>query len=560
MLLSDVIYAYSPLESDSLKVPVTRLPVPATARGLEGVSVSAQGDEGAPVSATTESGIYLRTSFDDWYNRIHVVPAALALGNIAGAVQRTVRVWNAFFVPAVLEDFSLTPGQGLSYTSSVELPVSLPPLEDVTYDINVSADGPPIISGEAVWTIDGVGYVVPITGQRSVLFGFRPDWKMSRVNETYEWSTTVQQSYSGFEQVMERRPEPRRILDYRFRLFKHDAQMFDEAVFGWTGRTFGLPWWPDRTSLTQHAAAGASVLYLDTAGRSFKAGAPAVLFVTSTDYEMLDVREVYADRIVINGTLSRDWSIGARAYPVLPAVPAAEFATARPLPHVLDGSARFTASPTDSAINLPVEPAPATYRGYELYTGETNWRAPLQVTLTARRKDVDGGAGPLSIRRKADFPLVVRGFSWMLRDRAAAWALKAFFARRRGRRYPVWMPSGLADFVPLADIASGQNSMRVRRSEYGRLIGNNEARRDVVLILRNGPPLARRILAVEDEGTDSLVTFTEAFDAPIPVGAIKRVSYLGLYRLASDSVTFAWVTGAVSEVDVNFVLKKDRDS
>lgn len=558
-MLPDALYAYSALESNNLKVALTHLPAPLTAASLS-PSIGVSDDQADPDPNTPffEDGQYLRTSFDDWYYRIHIIPSTLALGNIAGDVQRTVVVWNAYFSPVELQDFELTSGQGLSYSSAITPPADIPTLEDVTYFINVSSSGPATITGEAVWTIDGVEYVVPISGQRSVLFGFRPDWKMQRVNETYEWLNTLNTSYSGYEQVMSIREEPRRILDYRLRLHDREARLFDESAFGWTGRLFGLPWWPDRSPLTSAALENSNIIYLDTTARSFGENGSALLYRNAFEYEILDVAEVHEDHLVLNNSLARDWPIGSHVYPVLSAIPQEDIATSRAASNHIDSAMRFTVSPTDAILNLPDEEAPQTYRGYEMYTKETNWRAPLGINLTARRKEVDGVLGPLTIRRKADFPLVMRGFSWMLKNRDQARELLAFFARRAGRRVPVWMPSGTDDFKLLEDIPSGQNAIRVERSEAGRLIGVNEARRDVVLVLRSGGRIARRILAVEDDGNESTVTFSEAFDDAISLSDVKRVSYLGLYRLASDTVTFAWATTSIAEVDVNLVLKKDR--
>lgn len=559
ILIPDSVFAYSPLETDNLKVALTPLPTVQSAGMADDLlAASSQGAAGAAVTLLQESGVYVASAFDDWYYRIHLLPASLHLGNIAGDTQRTVYLWNAFFEPVTLEDFALTPGQGLTYSSAVTPPGAIPALEGVAYDILVSGSGPPTISGEAVWTVDGVEYVVEITGQRSVLFGFRPHWKMQRVNETYEWLNTLQTTYSGYEQVMSIREEPRRVLDYRFRLHDRSARLFDEEVFGWTGRVFGLPWWPERSPLTEGAVPGSQVVYLDTVGRSFVAGGQGVLLTSAHEYEMLDIAEVHDDRLVVNNSLAQPWGRGTPVYPVLPAIPGADFATSRAASTHIDGTARFTVSPSDAILNLPALAAPQEYRGYEMYTGETNWRAPLSINITARRKEVDGVTGPLSIRRKADFPLVMRGFSWLLKTRDQARDLLAFLARRQGRRYPVWMPSGVDDFKPLQDVPSGQSSVRVERSEAGRLIGLNEARRDVVFILRSGGRLGRRIMSIVDDGDDTVVTFTEPFTAPISLSDIKRVSYLGLYRLASDSVTIAWATSEVAEVDVNFVLKKDR--
>ena len=79
-----------------------------------------------------------------------------------------------------------------------------------------------------------------------------------------------------------------------------------------------------------------------------------------------------------------------------------------------------------------------------------------------------------------------------------------------------------------------------------------------MFLLRSGAPIARRVLSIQDEGDASRITFTEAFEQPVPRYEVKRLSYLGLYRLGADAITLSWVTRTVAEVDVNLVLKKDR--
>ena len=63
-----------------------------------------------PVSqqANNQAGI-LGGSFgrQDWYDRIHLVPGVIALGNLVQAQERTFEVWNAWFVSKTLS--SVTP-------------------------------------------------------------------------------------------------------------------------------------------------------------------------------------------------------------------------------------------------------------------------------------------------------------------------------------------------------------------------------------------------------------------------------------------------------------------
>ena len=54
-----------------------------------------------PVEANGREIQYFKTNsyFDDYYNRIHIAPSALALGNVASEQVNAVTVWNAYFIP-----------------------------------------------------------------------------------------------------------------------------------------------------------------------------------------------------------------------------------------------------------------------------------------------------------------------------------------------------------------------------------------------------------------------------------------------------------------------------
>jgi hypothetical protein len=556
-LLPSSLSAYSDLESDDLKIDVTPLPVAFSAKlGPAWASMAERGALPEPNAPFVEDGVYLRSSFNDWYYRIHVIPAQLALGNLSGDTQRTVIVWNAFFHSMSLEDFALV-GEGITVDSLVLPPEEIPPLEDVTYVFSISATGPSIIDGSATWTIEGVEYTIPITGVRTVLFGFKPDWKRAPVIETLEWKNTLTTSYSGFEQIMRVRQEPRRILEYSLRLRDNDTRLFDLSMFGWTGRVFGVPLWHEKVKLQQVAAPGATTLFIDTALASFADGGTAVLFNDAHDFEILDIDTVSSDSLILNNSLSRGWGVGSYVVPVMPGVPNAELTTARIVPQHVDAAVRFILSPQEAVLRLTDLPAAMTYRGYEMYTGETNWVTPLALTIAARRTEVDGGLGTIRIAPKTDFPLVSRSFAWLLKTRELADDLRAFFVRREGRRYPVWMPSGTEDFVLIGQSELGETALRVQKSSYAALINNNPAKRDIVLIMRNGDRLARRILAVEDDGDNSIITVNAGMPYVVTPAAVKRISFLGLYRMASDAVSFVWRSDRIAEVQSEFMLKKE---
>ncbi len=502
-------------------------------------------------------GVEARRSFFDWYFRIHFVPAQFALGNLVGRQQRQLVLWNANFTPAILQSLNLLNGEGITISQPIAPPAAVGPLETLRYLTEIDIEGPPVINAAAIFVVDGVTYTIPFTGRRVVVFPFKPNWA-SAVEETLQHLTVVATTYTGKEQVSELRVEPRRILEYNIRLNGADANLFDSLVYGWVGRLFALPLWPEKSALRADVLAGGRVLTMPTVGRTIQPGAVAVVFRDSRTYETVEVESVVGDTVTLLRPLEFSWPAKTPVYPVMVSAADPSISTVRQTDTHLDARVRFTASPVDNFPRALVATPPAAYRGDELYLGETNWIAALRVELTARENRSEGtGEGIFKLVRRAPFPLIQRGFQWLLRDKSKAELIRQFVARRRGRLKPVWMPSGFRDFELAEPANSAQSTIFVRNSEYASLVDRQLARRDIVILMRNGSHIARRIngAGVDPRGFGSL-TLDANLGQNIDAANVKKISFLGLYRLTSDEVTFSWQTDKTAIVQTNLTLKE----
>ena len=503
-------------------------------------------------------GLYADSSFDDWYYRIHIIPTQFTLGNLVGNQQRSVQVWNAYLTPVDLEDFTVLNGDGINVTEPVNPPAVVKPLKILNYQFEITTDGPPVIDAVAVWTIDGVEYTVPFTGRRIVVFPFMPNWS-SPVEETLEWLTSLETTYTGKEQVWEIRSKPRRLLEYNLRIFKDDVNRFDNVMFGWTARMFAVPLWQEKARLAAPVSAGAtSLLIVDPTNRTFENGSLGLLFAGVTDYEIIEFSSDPVSGVInLARPAERDWPAQTLVFPMIVAMPGANVPTTRQSDEHMDARVRFTVSPADNFVRLPTVAPPATYRGVELYTGETNWISALGVNLEARQQLVDQDTGTFRTISRAAYPLITRGFRWLVKNRDAAERMREFFARRRGRLKPVWIPSGTRDFVLAENATTAATAIYVRPNDYGTFVNMHPARRDLVILLRDGTVIPRRILSY---GTDidsrTSVVLDSAVGYDLTPENVKRISYLGFYRLAADQITLSWRTSEVMVVETNFVLKE----
>ena len=510
-----------------------------------------------PVPEDHQDGITLDTTMDTWYYRLHFSPAQIAFGNLSGDQQLKMYLWNAFFVPVDVSSFEIVDGVGVTYASDFPVPGDLPALQQTEYTFFASANGPPIIDATATWVIDGIAYEIPITGRRAVSLPFRPNWN-TRFTEMYSWKTSLSTSYSGaFEQAESLRDVPRREFQYALRLKKDEVNLFDLLTFGWLGKSYVTPLWHEGSSLTAPAMLGDTVIYLDTRYRTFNVGGNAMIYKSSTKYELVQIVAKTDTSLTLQDPVQQTL-LGAKVYPALSCLLDGPISTSRQSSQHLDAAVKMTMNPAEGFLHIPDEAPPFTYLGEELYVKETNWREPLAIEIDPRDKRVDNGLGPIRAEPKTTFPSIVRGFKWLLKDRPAANELLAYLGRRKGRATPVWMPSGVDDMFLALPALSTDVSLYMRPIDYTALVGLHPARRHVLFLMRDGSRLARKIESVDYVGAHSMVTIDAALGVPATPQNVKRISYLGFYRLGSDDVRFIWHTDAVAEVEVNLVLKEPK--
>lgn len=522
-------------------------PLDGTARAGDGVFTM------YPVSYTGE---FISTFLNDWYYRIHFLPTALDLGNLLSTQTRPVEVWNAYFVSKTVESFTLTGGDDITVTQPQATPYPMAPLGLYTYELAVSTQGPPTINAEMLWTIDGVQYEVPITGRRVVVWGFRPDWSRS-VDESLEWMTSIEASFSRVEHRVQQREAPRRVIEYTAQIVGADTGMFESVMFGWADRLFALPLWQEKSVLQADAFAGDRVLALPTADRSYVADGLLILMRSPDEYESVEIEMVAAESITLKKPLESAWRAGASVYPAIVARLDGQGNARYVAEDKLEMPVRFVGSPAETPVRLPDEVATATFNGVEVYTEGTNWINAVEMSYQPDLNVTDAQFGVFQPRPRSGWPTIVKGHEWLCKTKAEGTELRAFFARRRGRLRPVWMPTGLADFKLIRDVTQTDTSLRVIDNGYGRLVDGHPARKHILIQLRGGENIIREIDSMSGlAGGEADLNLMSSVGINFKVAQLRRISFLGLYRLAGDAVTFSHKTTEAAVVQASLQLTR----
>lgn len=504
---------------------------------------------------TTFGGSRTSDFIADWYYRIHFIPASIDLGNLVSTQSRDIVLWNAYLTDKTLTDFSGVGLAGMTIiqpTALATLPATVQALSLHTYELEVSTSGPPAIDGVLNWTISGDSFGIPIVGRRVIAFAFPPNWDRG-VQETLEGKSTVIPLQDGSEQRAKVRNKLRRIFEYTTTVRMAEAQRFESLLFGWHGRLFALPVWPEQSSLTAPVAAGGVVLNCDTANRSFAVGGLVAVFKDSATVEIREIEALTASSITVTSGLMAEWPAGSKVFPALVSALNQSVSGTRQTDNLMEFPVRFAAEPSTAPANA-TGTAAATYQGAELYLERPNWAGGLSVEWVSDHLVQDAGSNKFSLMARAGFSQFSRSHSWTLKGISEVAGFRGWLARRGGRAVPVYMPSDADDFTLVADVASSNTAIDCKQNDYENQAGAHPARRDILIQFRDGTYLVRRISsATTGENGVTRLVFTESMGRNFTPADVKRISFLSLYRLGSDATTISWLTRGVATAQATLV-------
>lgn len=500
--------------------------------------------------------------FDDFYNRIYITPGALDAGNLLSTQTRHIIVWNAFLVPKTMEDAVLGPQAGLelNYPSGVTMPYEMSPLRELDFTLQISLQGPPTIDSNVTFTVEGIDYVVPITGRRILLFPFKPTWG-SPFDETVTMRSWAIESENGSEQTGSESGEiPRRQFEFNIQLrTASQAARAESLMFAWQSRFFGVPHWGEESRLDADIAAGSTTLPFDTYGLSLEPGTLVALYENEDNNEIREIATVGVDGVTITTGLQNDWPQGSRVYPCFVALMSDTASGSRETSKVARIPVMFECEPSVTPGNTALTVAPLTYRNEELYLGKTNWKSAYPFTFESDRMKVDAGTGKFASFSTSGFSKFLRRHSWNLYDRADLKGFREFLGRRQGVARAVYMQSGVVDFELVEPVLDSEEVITVKNTEYGALAGAHPARRDIIIILNDGTYFCRRITATNDVDNVTRLNIDSSLGVSIDVADVERISFLTLYRFQSNATTIRYLTDSKATVDAMLLAKRTKD-
>lgn len=502
---------------------------PGAAQILSNLPVSTM-----PISRT---GRISGSHFDDYYNRVHVTPRTIDIGNLLTVQTRQVSVWNAWIASQTLSAINETGTDGLS-ESGIVAPTAIAPLEELAFSVTVDTNGPATIDAEYTFVFPTESPTLGVTGRRVVVFGHPPNWARPVV-EKLEWLTDVMLSHGGVEQRVGLRDAPRRALAYDLAtLTRHQTNLLETMMLGWQARLWAVPVWTESQTLSASLPAGSLSIPCQTDGYEFAANGLALLWAAHDRHEAVEITTVGASSIALKTATLAPWPAGTRLYPIrLGRLPARQ-AFVRETARHLSGTVEFAFD--DNAAVTPADTGDV-YDGYRVYDGRTNWADPVEVEMVRQVDEMDYETGKAWVDDLSGLAAMLKSWRWLFTSRAEIVAFRRWLAARGGRLVPFWSISQAVDMEVAAPIGAGDTSITIRNIGYRRFLNGRADRRHLCIRTLGGTRYYRRITASSEINADTeQLAIDSALGVLLQPSDIHSVRFMHLSRLESDALEIEW--------------------
>lgn len=492
---------------------------------------------------------------DDFYFRIYLLPNAIDFGAVVAATNREITVWNAYFTDQTL--LSVVPFDGTQVTFiGDDIPYALGALNLHSWNFHVTPEGPPTIEDAFTFTFDtGEVFQVQISGTRSLLWPFLPDWA-GTYTVTRSFNTNIFASRDGTEQRTAFRQASRKTHAFNITNLNAAAlRRYRQLMAYWQDRPFLVADATRTAHTSTQMNAGDDTVQLDTTVTWLEED-QAVVF-TNTSRGLVGLRIVdsvdSAGLVTFKDTDDTTWPIDSIVSAGIVANLTGDKQGVRVLNTAQTTPVTFFQLPGTQLEQLR---APTDFfNGRELFLGRPNWGEQVGAIDTHPVETVDYGIGVITTVSPISFSSQIWSGTYLGRDADTVEELLHFFERMRGRQGEFYMPTWEYDIPVAAPLVSGTQGLRTPGTDFLTAYGGDTTSQAVLVLLKDGTQVFRAIETMieinDSDGDDTLIQMTELWGSTIPVDSIDRVSWVRVWRFATDDLTAEFVTNSVANMQLS---------
>lgn len=493
-----------------------------------------------------------RSYFEDYYNRVWMIPTTVDFGPITATTGKQVYLWNAHLYDITLEQITAPSDTSLSIVG-LNVPSEINALGGTYYYVYADINGQPSINDAFTFTFDPVEVVsLPILGIRARLWPWVPNWGEG-FEVTYEFRTEIITSDNGKEQRIATRQSPRKSMSFQSHVNENQFRIWSRQMTIWAGRSTIVPEFSKYVRLKYTAYNGQG--FINVLEIPDWVAPEVVLVLIDGDRTLLrtiDEIDTDTNTITFTSNIEGEWMADTKAMKGVAGRLSNETSATQYTNRLAVVDLDFNADPGVEAYPDPGA-APLTFNGREVLLKRPNWKDRLNPSYQSYLQQVDYGTGRIDNFLPITFNDKIHKANYVGKTIEETEEIERFLFRMLGQQGEFYMPTFTEDMVlkPDQTIPATTSNIRIEGPEFSRDMALDTIYKDLIIFLEGGGYLMRRVQSIyevdDTYGNDSIVQVTTAFPSTITPDMIRQICWMPLWRLASDSMTFSFVTDTVCQ-------------
>ncbi len=483
----------------------------------------------------------------EWFEKCHVFPGRIDLGNVLSLQTRELELFNAFrrpLEPITWTAFVNNAGGGIVVSNLPLLPFVINAFSAFVVEVSISTTGPPSISGTLDFTLSAptaATIEVPVTGNRITIFQYRPQ---TPIRETLAFKTDIIRLFDGTEQRIKLREAPRQSFDFTVRTDDDRSRdKINAVLFDWQARVFGVPMWHESEELLAPIAINDLVIQVDTTTSDYRVDSLVMIYDGDFNFEALEIESFTASSITVKtGFINAFDTLSTLVMPLRSAYTKPSLS-----------NTRFAIGPSDFKMTFDVldnvDLADIGAATTHLGVGQTiakpvldspNFMSGNTISEGIRRRtiELDNQLGPKITISPWSKGKPLFQFATEAKSQLEVWNFRKLMHFLKGSQTAFYIPTGRRDFKPLIGIGDSATGFQIPNIGWTDFVGSVTPRSDLIIIRTDGTQslhlITGSVVASEDVET---ITITPPITPALPLAELDRMAVMTLSRIMDDKVT-----------------------
>jgi hypothetical protein len=479
---------------------------------------------------------------DVFFDNVFVSPAVIDAGLVTGDESFEFSIWHTYRSSIELQGIAEFGGDSVELTGTKSGSVNA--FESTKYLVSLNQTNSDT-SYRAAFDFGSAGsYDFKLSASQAIVLHFQIDWSM-QPELRHSYLTETIESWSGIEQRISLRDQPRLSATYQFGLADADQYLFSNLVGNFSGR-YLVPLWPFQSELAEPVSRFESKAIVSDLSAWVVPGCRVMLSDADT-WEVCKVASVAGREVVFGDLVKKNYRSGSRLIPVSQAWIGEDVSS---VAHGMDVEITGVSLDFDEVELL--RPAPVDnftmFNNRRVLDIRPDRSKDCTIQYKRLRETLDPAIGRRFIHDRVQGAVKYLQYSWRFFDQSSRKRFDDFAELERGAQGEFYIESALVSMRLAKDIEAATLEITIGEANYKNFLKSNTFAPAIALKLYNGTVLYRNVdSAIQGQDNTEVVTLQEPVEN-IKIDDVEYIAPLFLGRFESDEFAHTFDTPADSSI------------